>query len=227
MMTLSVDPAPVGAARSDAMRQAMVSNQLRTNAVNDARVVEAMARVPREDYLPAEHRAIAYRDTLLPLAGGRRHNSPLATGRLITEAKVRKGDHVLLIGAAGGYSAAVLAALGATVTALEEDAGLATAAREALAGNAAVTVAKGPLAAGWAAGAPYDLLVVDGAVEHIPDTLIRQLKPGARAVAGIVDRGVTRLAAGRRTEGGFGLVDFADAECAVLPGFSTPKTFQF
>jgi protein-L-isoaspartate(D-aspartate) O-methyltransferase len=221
MMTLSVDPAPF-----DTMRQAMVSNQLRTNAVNDPRVVEAMARVRREDFLPPEHRAIAYRDTLLPLPGGRRHNSPLATGRLLTEARVTPADHVLLIGAAGGYAAAVLALLARSVVAVEEEPALAEHARSALAGTG-VTIAEGPLAAGSRAEAPYDLLVIDGAVEHVPDVIVAQIRSGGRAVAGLVDRGVTRLAAGRRTDGGFGLVDFADAECALLPGFSRPKGFQF
>jgi protein-L-isoaspartate(D-aspartate) O-methyltransferase len=69
--------------------------------------------------------------------------------------------------------------------------------------------------------------VIDGAVEHVPDALVAQIKPGGRAVTGILDRGVTRLAAGRRTDGGFGLVDFADIECAQLPGFAVPKTFKF
>src|ERR1044072_7483064 len=106
MMTLSVDPAPIEAERFDAMRHAMVASQLRTNAVNAVRVVEAMARVPREAYLPDVHRAIAYRDTLLPLGDGRRQNSPLATGRLLTEAQLAPTDHVMLIGAAGGSTAA-------------------------------------------------------------------------------------------------------------------------
>lgn len=226
-MTLSVDPAPIEAGRFDTMRHAMVASQLRTNAVNDVRVVEAMARVPREAYLPAEHRAIAYRDTLLPLGNGRRQNSPLATGRLITEAQIRSRDHVLLVGAAGGYTAAVLAGLAGSVVALEEDEGLAGFAREALAGLGNVTVVQGPLSAGWAEGAPYNVLLIDGAVEQVPDALVEQILPGGRIVAGIVDRGVTRLAAGRRTEGGFGLIDFLDLECAILPGFGRPKTFQF
>lgn len=226
-MTLSADPAPGGAPSFEAMRHAMVASQLRTNAVSDARVVEAMARVPREAFVPAEARAIAYRDTLLPLAGGRRHNSPLATGRLITEAQVMPDDRVLLIGAAGGYAAAVLARLARSVVAVEEDPVLAAHARGALAGVAGVTLVEGPLAAGWSEGAPYDVLVIDGAVDYVPDALVAQLRIGGRAVAGLVDRGVTRLAAGRRSEGGFGLVDFADIECARLPGFVRPKTFQF
>ena len=226
-MALSVDPAPVEAERFEAMRNAMVASQLRTNAVNDPRVVEAMARTPRENFLPAEQKGLAYRDTLLPLPGGRRHNSPLATGRLLTEAHVRPEDHVLLIGAAGGYAAALLAQLAGSVVALEEEAALVALARTALAGEAKVELVQGPLEAGWAAGAPYDLLIVDGAVEQLPDALIAQVKPGGRVLTGVVDRGVTRLAAGRRTEGGFGLLDFLDVECTQLPGFRRLRTFTF
>lgn len=231
-MTLSVDPTPVEAKsvqglRFDAMRNAMVASQLRTNAVNDPRVVEAMREVAREDYLPEDQRAVAYRDTLLPLNGGRRHNSPLATGRLITEAQVSATDKVLLIGAAGGYAAAVLGRLAASVTAIEEDESLVALAKTALAGQGNVTIVQGPLAAGSAEGGPYDVLIVDGAVEHVPDALVAQLRTGARVTAGIADRGVTRLASGRRTDGGFGLIDFADIECATLPGFARPTTFKF
>lgn len=226
-MALSVDPAPVEAERFEAMRHAMVASQLRTNAVNDPRVVEAMARTPRENFLPAEQKGLAYRDTLLPLPGGRRHNSPLATGRLLTEAHVRPEDHVLLIGSAGGYAAALLAQLAGSVVALEQEDALVALARTALAGEAKVELAQGPLEAGWAAGAPYDLLIVDGAVEQLPDALIAQVKPGGRVLTGVIDRGVTRLAAGRRTEGGFGLLDFLDVECTELPGFRRLRTFTF
>ncbi|MBC9031630.1 protein-L-isoaspartate O-methyltransferase [Sphingomonas sp. JC676] len=227
MMALSVDPAPVETQRFEAMRHAMVVSQLRTNAVSDARVVEAMAKVPREAFLPPEHRGIAYRDTLLPLVGGRQHNSPLATGRLITEAQIQPSDHVLIVGAAGGYSAAVLALLAKSVLALEEEDSLVAIARGGLSGIANVELVQGPLANGWVKGAPYDVLLIDGAVEHVPEALIGQVKPGGRVLTGVVDRGVTRLASGRRTEGGFGLMDFTDIECAQLPGFSRPKTFQF
>ncbi|WP_307119220.1 protein-L-isoaspartate O-methyltransferase family protein [Sphingomonas kyeonggiensis] len=227
MMALTVDSAPAEANRFETMRHAMVASQLRTNAVNDTRVVEAMARVPREDFLPEAHRAIAYRDTLLPLAGGRSHNLPLATGRLLTAADVRPTDKVLLIGAAGGYAAALLAGLANAVVALEEEPTLAALSRTTLAPYANVEPVEGPLAAGHAPEGPYDLIVVDGAVEELPTTLLDQLKPEGRVVTGIVDRGVTRLASGRRTEGGFGLADFADIECAILPGFERLRTFQF
>lgn len=223
---MALDPAPVETDR-EAMRHAMVASQLRTNAVSDARIVAAMARMPRENFLPPEHRAIAYRDTLLPLGGGRSHNSPLATARLLNAAEIRPGDRVLLVGAAGGYAAALLTELGASVVALEEDESLSALAHGALAGNPGVELVAGPLNAGWAAGGPYDLLVIDGAVEHVPEALVAQLKPGGRAVSGVSDRGITRLASGVRSEGGFGMVDFIDIECAVLPGFVRLRTFQF
>jgi protein-L-isoaspartate(D-aspartate) O-methyltransferase len=227
MMALSVDPAPVEAERFEAMRHAMVASQLRTNAVNDPRVVEAMAKVAREDFLPPEHRGIAYRDTLLPLPGGRRHNSPLATGRLLTEAQLRPSDHVLLIGAAGGYAAAILSLLVKSVVAVEQEDALVAIARPGLAAHRNVELVQGPLGAGWEAGAPYDALIVDGAVEQLPETLVAQVKPGGRVLTGVLDRGVTRLAMGRRTEGGFGLTDFMDIECTELPGFRRLRTFQF
>lgn len=219
-MTPTVDAA-------HSMRHAMVASQLRTNSVNDVRVVEAMATLPREAFLPEQHREIAYRDTLLPLGGGRAQNSPLATGRLLTEAQIRAGDQVLLVGAAGGYTAAVLAGIAGSVVALEEDSGLAALARTALAGAANVTLVEGPLSQGWADAGPYDVIVIDGAVAHLPDALVAQLKEGGRVATGIEDRGITRLATGRKTGGGFGLNEFADIECTVLPGFAKPRTFQF
>lgn len=212
---------------SVAMRHAMVASQLRTNAVSDARVVAAMDTVPREAFLPAELALVAYRDTAVPLGHGRAQNVPIATGRLLTQAELRAGDRVLLIGAAGGYTAAVLAELVAEVVAVESDPTLMSFARAALADVASVTLIEGPLEAGHAAGAPYDVIVVDGAIEEIPAALVEQVAIGGRVVAGIVDRGVTRLSAGRRTAGGFGLLDFADIDCVTLPGFARPRTFTF
>ncbi len=209
-----------------AMRHAMVVSQLRTSAVSDPRVVEAMGDVPREAFAPAAQAAVAYRDAPLPLGGGRALNPPLITGRLLTAAEIVPGDRLLVVGAATGYAAAVAARLAASVVALEADAALTATARDAIA-DAKVELVEGPLNDGWAAGAPYDVILIDGAVESVPDAIVDQLAHGGRLVTGIVDRGVTRLALGRRTDGGFGLVDFADLDCVVLPGFASPKTFQF
>ena len=129
--------------------------------------------------------------------------------------------------AAGGYTAAVLAGIVASVTALESDGALAALARTALADTANVELVEGPLQAGHAAGAPYDLLFIDGAVEHLPDALIAQVATGGRIVGGMADRGVTRLASGRKTAGGFALLPFADIDCVPLPGFALAKSFTF
>lgn len=209
----------------EAARHAMVASQLRTSGVNDARVVAAMSQVERENYLPDSQRAFAYRDRPLPLGNGRFQNPPLPTGLLLTEAAIRPDDAVLVIGAAGGYTAAVVAKLARRVVAVEPDAELAAATRAAL--GDAVEVVEAPLAQGAPDGAPYDVLVVDGAVEELPASLAEQVRPGGRIVTGIADAGVTRLAAGIRTESGFGLSTFADIECAVLPGFEKPRGFKF
>ena len=105
------------------MRTAMVESQLRTSDVDDQRVIAAMAHVAREDFVPAERRAMTYIDRPIPLDGGRSLNPPLVVGRLLKEAQIAEGDKVLLIGAATGYSAALLARLGAQVTGSRRKAG--------------------------------------------------------------------------------------------------------
>ncbi len=202
------------------MRAAMVESQLRTSDVDDPRVIAAMACVPREDFVPAERRAMAYVDRSIPLAGGRALNPPLATGRLLKEAQVEQGDRVLLIGAATGYSVALLSALGAKVTAVEVEDGPQLTAEN-------VVIVRGPLAAGAPDGAPYDILFIDGAVEQVPAALIAQLADGARVVTGLVERGVTRLCSGRVVSGVLGLVSLTDLEMVVLPGFAAPERFVF
>lgn len=202
------------------MRTAMVESQLRTSDVDDQRVIAAMAKVPREAYVPAERRSMAYVDRPIPLAGGRALNPPLVTGRLLTEAQIAPGDKVLLIGAATGYAAALLVDMGAVVTAVEEEGVLEIAVP-------GITVVRGALNAGAADGAPYDVLFIDGAVEEVPATLVQQLAEDARVVTGVADRGVTRLSSGRVVAGVLGLNSLVDIEMVVLPGFGAPKAFVF
>lgn len=208
-------------------RHAMVASQLRTTAVNDARVIAAMSTVPRERFVGESNAEMAYRDRPLPLPGGRYQNTPLATGRLLTEAAIGPEDKVLLIGAAGGYTAAVLAEIAGSVVAVEEDAVLAERARANLADHPTVTVVEAPLKQGAGDHAPFDVLVVDGAVEELPDALLAQVHPGGRIVSGLVDRGVARLASGARSPNGAALLPFADIDCVVLPGFARPRAFTF
>lgn len=209
------------------MRHAMVASQLRTNSVSDARVVAAMARVPRERFVGEGGAAIAYRDTAVPLGHGRSQNPPIATGRLLTVAALRPADRVLLIGAAAGYTAAVLGELVAEVVAVESDRALADLARRNLAGIPGLTIVEGALEHGHVEAAPYDVLFIDGAVEAVPAALVEQLQIDGRVVGGLDDRGVTRLASGRRSAGGFAFTPFAESECVPLPGFARVRSFTF
>jgi protein-L-isoaspartate(D-aspartate) O-methyltransferase len=208
------------------MRRAMVSNSLRTTGVNDPRVLAAMGAVPRERFVPPELVAVAYTDNPVPLIGGRELNSPLALGRLLTEAAPEEGESALVIGAATGYAAAVMERLAGSVTAVEEEADLYAVAHSRLA-DTRVRLVHGPLVDGHAAGAPYDLILIDGAVEFVPDAIIAQLRDGGRLATGIIEQGVSRLAIGRRAGDGFGLASVSDKNAARLPGFSKPREFVF
>lgn len=223
---------------SVAMRRRMVASQLRPSGVTDVAVLAAMDVVRRERFVGDDQFGVAYRDTIVPLAEGRGVNPPLSTARLLQAAQPQRGQRALLIGAATGYVAAVLAQMGVTVTALEEVPALAARARLALSGDAAVTVVAGPLTAGWPEGAPYDIVYLDGAVASIPEALTDQLVDGGVLVGGIVaaagvrtggvvERGITHLVAGRRVAGGFNTTSFADMELASLPGFAPAPAFAF
>jgi protein-L-isoaspartate(D-aspartate) O-methyltransferase len=208
------------------MRRAMVASQLRTTGVNDPRVVAAMGAVARERFVPPERRAMAYADALVPLGHGRALSPPMALGRLLTEARLEGSERALVIGATTGYSAAVLARLVASVIALEEAAELVATAREALAGTG-VEIVEGPLAAGHAAGAPYDFILIDGAVEHVPPAIVEQVADGGAIAFALAEEGVTRLCVGRAIGGAFGTTAFSDAAAAPLPGFAKPRGFIF
>jgi protein-L-isoaspartate(D-aspartate) O-methyltransferase len=208
------------------MRRAMIANLLRTTGTNDPAVLAAIGEVPRERFVPPERLAMAYADALVPLKAGRHLNNPMAVGRLLTEASPQRGERALVVGAATGYAAAVLTRLVGHVTAVEEDAELASFARDALK-DYPVTLIEGRLNEGHAAGGPYDLILVDGAIEFVPDALVAQLTDGGRLAAAMLDNGVARLSLGRKAGEGFGTAAFTDVAAAVLPGFSKPKTFTF
>ena len=205
-------------------RRTMVDSQLRTVGVHDVRVLGRFAVVPRERFVPASAQALAYADALVPLGEGRALNPPMATALLLQAAEPRLSDKALLVGAATGYCAAVLAPMVGQLTAVEErDDLLATARAQA----PELRLQDGPLTEGFAQGAPYDLIVIDGAVERLPDPLTAQLAPGGRIAAGVIDRGVARLSIGRRVGNVVSLLPLTEATMAALPAFSRPAEFVF
>ena len=208
------------------MRRAMVASQLRTTGVNDPRVVAAMGSVPRERFLPPERCALAYADAPVPLGQGRQLNPPMALGRMLTEARLSGRERALVIGAATGYSAAVLERLVKEVVAIEEAPELVAFARRALA-DTGVELVEGALAQGHPAGAPYDFILIDGAVEYVPQAIVDQVADGGEISLALIEDGVTRLCVGRVVGGALGTTAFADAAAAVLPGFLKPRGFIF
>jgi protein-L-isoaspartate(D-aspartate) O-methyltransferase len=205
-----------------AAREAMVESQLRPQGVTHGPVLAAMGAIRRENFLPSFTRPLAYVDRAVAIGDGRFMSAPTVLGQLLAQMMPRHGEHVLVIGAGTGYSAAVLAHMGLQVTALESSASLASAAREL-----GIDTVEGPPEAGYPSDAPYELILIDGAVEYIPDAIIDQLAEGGRLGTGIVDRGVTRLMVGRKVGGAFGTLSIGDAGVPALPGFSRPKEFTF
>ncbi len=224
---MSTPNAPLEAESFTAMRRAMVDSQLRPSDVTDRAIVAAMANVAREDFVPADRARVAYTDRAIPLGNGRSLNPPLTTGQMLVAADVRIDDHVLIVGAATGYLAAILARLTTNVVALESDDMLADRAAETLGDLANVTLVRGPLAAGWAKAAPYSLIIIDGAVQHIPDTFTTQLAPGGRLVTALDDRGVARIARGEASDGAIAVMPLSDVEAVSLPGFDHARHFTF
>jgi protein-L-isoaspartate(D-aspartate) O-methyltransferase len=181
-----------------------------------------MGTVQRELFLPSHTRPLAYVDRSVATGEGRFLVAPAVLGQLLTQMMSRSGQRALVVGAGTGYSAAVLARMGLEVTALESAPALADAAREQ-----GVEVVEGPLVVGYSERAPYDQILIDGAVEYIPDAIIEQLAEGGRLGTSIVDRGITRLVVGRKAGGAFGTLSVGDAGVPALPGFSRPKEFTF
>ena len=197
----------------------MIDSQLRPEGVTDGAVLAAMGSVERENFVPEAARAFAYFDRTLPLGNGRAMMPPAALGRLLSELAPRAGERALVVAAGTGYSAGLLKAIGLVVTAIESDADLAARARSAgieIAGSDIKSLKGG-----------YDLILIDGAVEMIPDSLVALLADGGRLATAIVDRGVSRLAIGRASGGVLGLRTIVDAAVARLPGFERPRAFTF
>lgn len=182
------------------MRRAMVDSQLRTSGVTDPWVLSVMGELPREDFVPAAMREVAYNDRSIALENGGTLNPPVATALMLQAADVTPADHVHFVGMAGSYAATILAT------------------------RAKVTVSNGR---GDLASGSFSLIFIDGAVEEIPENILATAQEGARIVTGLVERGVTGLASGIVRGGKVALRRFADSEIAVLPQFVRKPEFVF
>lgn len=213
-----------------AARRFMVDGQIRTNKVTDEALLAALAALPRERFAPAAQRARAYVDDDLPLGNGRFMMEPMVVARLIQALQPVAAAKVLLVGANTGYAAAVLARLGAQVIALESDGSLAENGRAALAGldfPGSVEFVVGSLVAGHAARSPYHAILVEGAVEAVPDALTEQLADQGRLATVAIEGGVGRAVLMTRTGGTVARRVLFDANVHLLPGFSLPRGFAF
>jgi protein-L-isoaspartate(D-aspartate) O-methyltransferase len=212
-------------------RNRMVDGQIRPNRVSDRRVLAAMRRLPRERFVPAQAIARAYADEDVPLGGGRMLLAPLSIARLVQLAAPRAGERALVVGCATGYGAALLAACGAAVTALDEDEALLAAARAALAaaGVADVTLVRGKLREGWPAAAPYDLVLIEGAAEEVPPDLAAQVRvPGGRLVGVLAAGGpVGRAVLAEPSVGGLSFQPAFDCAAPLLPPLRRGRGFVF
>lgn len=190
--------------RFEDARRAMIDSQLRTSGVNEPFVLARMGAVPREDFVPEGQRAAAYSDRAVRLPGGGVLPAPLFHGLLLAEARPASSDHALVVDGGSGYLPALLEPLvGALVVVSPEDA-----------------------VAGRIKSCP-SLVLIDGAVEHLPEKLVRKLGDGTRIVTGLVERGVTRLAIGRKTGGVLGLVALAETGAPRLAAFDREAGWSF
>jgi protein-L-isoaspartate(D-aspartate) O-methyltransferase len=227
-----------------AARRAMVDGQVRTNDVTNLDLIDAMLDVPREAFVPERLAAWAYLDRDLELQSGngaaRYLLKPVVTARLIQAADIGLKDRVLVVGSATGYSAAVVSRLAGAAVALEEDPALAEAAQAALRrlGLVTVTPVIGRLTDGWPAAAPFDVILVEGGVEVIPDALFAQLSEGGRLVTvvygggqgqleGQIEGQVGKATLFRSVRGEVAGRTLFDSAAPLLPGFRKAPAFVF
>ncbi|MEQ8410362.1 MAG: protein-L-isoaspartate O-methyltransferase [Erythrobacter sp.] len=187
-------------------RRVMIKSQLRTSGVNDETTLARMRAVPREDFLPADKVPLAYTDRSIPLGGEGAMAAPLFYGKLLVEAAARADDRVLVVENGTGYLAELLRPL---VGSLEV---------------ARAAEASGGTIAGHG---DYTLVAIDGAIEQLPDSLAARVADGGRIVGGLVLRGVTRLASGRKIAGRVAFMPLEDLGIPAIPAFAEPKGWSF
>lgn len=212
-----------------ARRRTMVDTQVRPSDVTKYPIIEAMLAVPRELFVPVGRREAAYIGENLPIAPSRVLLEPRTLAKMLDALDIKDHELVLDLGAGLGYAAAVLSRLAGAVVAIEEDAAMAADAEATLAevgaDNVAVVVA--PLAQGAPRHGPYDVILVEGAVDEMPETIIAQLKTGGRIACLFLDGALGVCRIGYRTEGGVTWRDAFHAAAPVLPGFERRPDFVF
>ena len=214
-------------------RQKMVDCQVRPSDVTDIRIIDAMLAVPREAFVPQSQRALAYLDLDLDIseaASAKRFLiKPAVIAKMLQAAEIKATDNVLVAGCATGYTAALAARLAGRVTATENDPAQAARARDVLAGLglANVTFQAAAAAEGYSGNAPYDIIVLDGATEIVPDRLYAQLCDGGRLVGVFAATKPPRAMIVTHSHGDFGNRSLFDAAVPVLPGLERLPAFVF
>jgi protein-L-isoaspartate(D-aspartate) O-methyltransferase len=213
-----------------AARSNMVESQIRTNKVTDPHLLDAFETTPRERFVPEPLRGIAYVDQDVALGGERFVMEPMVLAKLLQAARPGPGDVALDLGCGSGYATAILSRLVATVVALEVDAALAAAANQTLdeleIDNAVVV--EGPLVEGYPKQAPYNVILLNGAVSEVPLAIADQLAEGGRLVTVVsVGAGLGRATLMRRDSGVISSRILCDASVPVLPGFEAAPGFVF
>ncbi len=210
-------------------RRMMVDTQVRPSDVTKFPIIDAMLRVPRETYVPGDRREAAYADTLIDIGRGRVLLDARTLAKLLNALDIQPDEVVLDIGSGLGYSAAILARLADFVVGIEADEGLAEEAQSTLSesgvDNAAVFAA--PLAEGAPQNGPYDVIILQGAAERIPETLTDQLKEGGRIAALFVEGALGEARIGYKIDGHVTWRPIFNATAPVLPGFEARRAFTF
>lgn len=211
-------------------RRNMVESQLRTNKITDENLLSAMRDVPRELFVPAQRRDLAYIDEDILVTNDRYMMEPMVLGRLLQNLQIQDSDSVLVVGSGTGYSAAVASEVAASVFALESDATLSSLANQTLTDMAMdnVVVVDGTLTEGYPSQSPYNVILVDGAVEELPAALLEQLAEGGRLATVVIDEErIGRAMLYWKQRGVVSHRPLFDANVKLLPGFEKSKGFVF
>ncbi len=212
-----------------AARHNMVESQIRTNRVTDPYILDAIADLPREAFVPEPMVDIAYMDEAIPIGSDRHMMEAMVLARLLQVAEVGEDDIALLVGCGSGYEAAILCYLASTVVALESDPGLADKATDVMLelGIDTVAVVAGNLTDGFARQAPYDVIVINGAVSEIPVAISEQLAEGGRLVAIVGEGAMGKGTLVTKFNGQLSTRTVFDAGTPMLTGFDLAPAFSF